>query len=218
MIEEMKPDIIGLTEVWMKEHYSIKGFHPAFRHDREESRKGGGIMLFVRENLVVSECTELNAESFEEALWVTVKMARAENMLIGICYRSPNSTRENNEKLIDLLQHRNVVKNRNVLIMGDFNFSSICWEDGVVDGLEDCEAARFFDVTQNAFLYQHVNTDTRYREGHTPSRLDLVFTSREYLVNELEPSHPLGKSDHIVLTWKCVYKQTIDHARIGKKR
>ena len=39
MIDEKRPGIIGLTEVWMKEHYSLPGYHLAFRHDRDVEKR-----------------------------------------------------------------------------------------------------------------------------------------------------------------------------------
>ena len=99
MIDEKRPDIIGLTEVWMKEHYSLQDYHPAFRHDRDAETKGGGVMLFVKEDLYVTECTEINEMRFDEAIWCVIHLSRAEKLLVGLCYRSPNSAKENNEKL-----------------------------------------------------------------------------------------------------------------------
>ena len=34
-------DIIGLTEVWQKEVFVIKVYHPAFRKDRPDNQVGG---------------------------------------------------------------------------------------------------------------------------------------------------------------------------------
>ena len=214
LIDEKKPDIIGLTEVWMKEQYSIKGYHPAFRHDRKE-QKGGGVMLLVRDSYKVTECRELNETGFEEAIWCIIHLSRVAKLLVGVCYRSPSSSKINNEKLISMLRQTAAVNVGNVLIMGDFNYPHIHWEEGYADGPEDGDAANFYEVTQDLFLYQHVNFETRFREGFSPSRLDLVFSDKEYLVDGLKTSHPLGKSDHVVLTWRCIYDQ--EQATKGKE-
>ena len=87
-----------------------------------------------------------------------------------------------------------------------FNYPQINWPKGFVGGADESEPAQFYDTTQNALLHQHVDFDTRYRDGCASSLLDLVFTNREYLVDEVEANQPLGKSDHVVLMWKCVYK------------
>ena len=207
VVTEEEPDIIGLTETWMKEAYSIKGYHPVIRHDRDRDQKGGGVMLFIHENLQVTECMELNGAGFEESVWCIIHLSSTEKLLVGVCYRSPNSSKENNEELNLLLNCTQRIQAKNVLIMGDFNYPHIQWEDGYVEGPENSDSSRFFDVTQSLFLYQHVSCDTRFRDGCSPSRLDLIFTNREYLVDGMQCRQPIGKSDHAVLTWKCVYQQ-----------
>ena len=50
-----------------------------------------------------------------------------------------------------------------------------------------------------------------------PSRLDLVFTSEETMIDEVISSSPLGKSDHVVLTWK-LYSGTDSGCGKGKTK
>ena len=40
-IKEYQPHIIGLTEVWIKEQFSIEGYHPAIHKHRANDRIGG---------------------------------------------------------------------------------------------------------------------------------------------------------------------------------
>ena len=47
-IDRFKPDIVGITEVWMKEVLVVQGYHPAFPHDKEESKKGGRVLPLVK--------------------------------------------------------------------------------------------------------------------------------------------------------------------------
>ena len=84
------------------------------------------------------------------------------------------------------------------------NYGSIDWTTGSVSGPEGNDAARFYDATQDLFLCQHVESPTRYRHGCVPSVLDLVFTSNEYDIDEVRYFEPLGKSDHVVLSWEMV--------------
>ena len=86
--------------------------------------------------------------------------------------------------------------------MGDFNYGKIHWENGTVEGPDDSEQAKFLEATYDALLYQHVTFPTRYREPCIPSRLDLVFTKEEGMIDEVIANDPLGKSDHLVLTWE----------------
>ena len=138
LVAEEEPDVIGLTEVWMKEVYSIKGYHPVIRHDRADDQKGGGVMLFIRETLEISECKELNSTGYEEAVWCMIHLSRVEKLLVGVIYRSPNSSKANNEKMNLILESAHLVNcTGNMLIMGDFNYPRINWDDGYVDGSEN---------------------------------------------------------------------------------
>lgn len=60
---------------------------------------------------------------------------------------------------------------------------------------------KFFDLTHDLFLYQHVEEFTRFRLDQEPSLLDLVFTNEETMVDNIEFSSPIGKSDHVSITW-----------------
>jgi len=51
-------------------------------------------------------------------------------------------------------------------------------------------------------LFQHVHEFTRFRNGQQPSCLDYVFTSEDNVLQDLQYQSPLGKNDHVVLTWK----------------
>jgi len=59
----------------------------------------------------------------------------------------------------------------------------------------------FFEKTQDLFLVQNIFSETRYRHGDVPSRLDYVFTDEEGLINDVDYLSPLGKSDHVILSW-----------------
>jgi len=48
-------------------------------------------------------CLEVDT-GFEEALWCKIKLKK-DYLLVGVCYRSPNSTDSNNQSLLDMLDH-----------------------------------------------------------------------------------------------------------------
>ena len=84
-IDDFKPDIVGITEVWMKEKLIIQGYHPAFRYDRDEGRRGGGVLLLVKDCHVVVECTDFHGGDFEESVWCIIKTSDSAKLLVGIC-------------------------------------------------------------------------------------------------------------------------------------
>ena len=63
-IDEIKPDIIGITEVWQKEDIVIPGYHQAMRKDRKSKRRrcvdhGEGMLEDAR------VCVEMNRAGHE---------------------------------------------------------------------------------------------------------------------------------------------------------
>ena len=58
--------------------------------DRSKLR-GGGLILYINEELTKCE--------FEESLWCNIELDR-QRLLVGLCYRNPISTADNNEKLL----------------------------------------------------------------------------------------------------------------------
>ena len=51
---------------------------------------------------------------------------------------------------------------------------------------------------------------TRFRDGQTPSILDWILTDDPDIVDELTYEKPIGKSDHVCLSWDMSFdKQQI---------
>ena len=51
------------------------------------------------------------------------------------------------------------------------------------------------------FLSQHVNFPTRVREGQVPSLLDLVLINDKKIISGITSFPPLGKSDHVTISF-----------------
>ena len=139
---------------------------------------------------------------FNESCWVRLKLKGTDSLLIGNIYRSPSSTKENNLKLLELLRLTSQEKDSHMLVVGDFNYGSVNWELlQSSEGINSCSST-FVECIKDLFLYQHVESDTRFREGQAPSRLDLVFTNEKEMVSDLEGLPPIGASDHSCLQFK----------------
>ena len=66
----------------------------------------------------------------------------------------------------------------------------------------DKESELFYDNINEKLLVQHINVNTRYKLENCPSKLDLIFTNEEDMVEDIKCLAPLGKSDHIGLYFK----------------
>ena len=90
-----------------------------------------------------------------------------------------------------------------LLVVGDFNLPQIDWSAAYCTALDSHHAAHgFLNAIQDCPLFQHVSFPTRYRDGEVPSLLDLVFSNEEGMVTDLKHLPNLGRSDHIVLSFR----------------
>jgi hypothetical protein len=203
ILNEKKPDIFALTETWLSEsidnsEISVKDYQ-LFRLDRNSQTKGGGLLLYINSCIPAVQITDSTYQNCRpETLWVTIKQKNAKPLLIGLIYRPPNQGASLDDKIIDQL--RCMVAKSDVMIVGDFNAPSIDWE------LLSTASSNLFDnnllnFTLDMFLVQHVDFNTRFRDGQQPSCLDLIFTKDEESLQNLQSSAPLGLSDHVLLSW-----------------
>ena len=90
---------------------------------------------------------------------------------------------------------------RNVVLMGDFNYSEIDWERGVSRLGDNHKSGQFLHTVQDCLLTQHVKHPTRHREGQNSTRDDLILTCDPDAVGEITHLPGLGLSDHDILSF-----------------
>lgn len=166
-----------------------------------EKDTGRGLLLYINKEFNWSE--RQKETNFEEILFVQIKLNNNDKLLIGIIYRSPSERSiEHNSELRKLLLETSNKGFTHILIMGDFNYPDIDWENyNSRRDKTDSPEYKFVDTVQDCFLFQHINKPTRWRGTQTPNILDLILTNEEQMVNNMEYSSPLGKSDHCMLTF-----------------
>ena len=213
VLDIWKPKIIGITESWcddsiLDSELSLEGY--TLHREDKKSGKVGGVLLYIHNDLQAVRCKELSCTDFESSIWCEVKLNNKDTLLVGVVYRSPNSPDKNNHELLEQLKKTDKVNASHKLIMGDFNFKEIDWDALQVHASDNHPAKAFFDVTQDLYLVQHVNFPTRHREGQKSSRLDLVFTNEEFMVENIRGIAPLGKSDHVGVVWTFICSSGIE--------
>lgn len=139
-----------------------------------------------------------------EQVWVSVKLARQDRLLVGCFYRSPQSIPENDKLLNESIIRSTTMGYSHILLVGDFNHPHIDWtEEGALHA-GDQKGRTFVETIQDSYLYQHVLHPTRVRYTQLPSLLDQVFSNEKNMVTNLKHLAPLGNSDHCVLTFKFI--------------
>ena len=187
MVEDNDPHIIGITESWATPDISdaeigMTGY-VMFRKDRI-GRRGGGIILYIKESIQAYEIKLEKEAECEEAVWCNI-VTRNSTLTVGLVYRSPNISTYENEKIQNAIKE---VSKRDCIIMGGFNHGRIQWKYVQSTGIED---QKFFNLVQNSFLTQHVLEPTRGENV-----LDIVLSSQKECIDNVMICEPLGCSDH----------------------
>jgi len=71
----------------------------------------------------------------------------------------------------------------------------------------------FLDTFQDLFLFQHIYEPTRYHGDQTPHVLDLIFTNKENMIDNIQFHPGLANSDHVCMFFDLsCYTPTNDDA------
>ena len=112
-------------------------------HKDRSTGMGGGVLLYIHESLLATPVLSLNNVGFDDSVWCSLPLGGCGNMLIGLVYRSPNSSDINNDKLLHLLQGFSYMHPHTyLLLMGDIDWCNIS-----VYGSGDSLTTKFFDIT-----------------------------------------------------------------------
>ena len=217
MISAENPDIILITEVIPKAQknpiyeaqMNVSGYEKYVNFNFTDSDLGAsgnrGVAIYVKDDLRADE-VKLQT-SYDDHLWIEVKLRNNDVLLCGCIYRSPSreTTKETTAKVCDIIREAVELNKDRLLICGDFNYPEIDWEN---DYVKTETVKPFIETLQECHLYQHVCNTTRHRTGQEPSLLDLILTTEEGMVHDLVHNPGLGDSDHETLAFNLnCYKE-----------
>ena len=137
-----------------------------FRKDRM-GRRGGGVLIYIKETIPAYEVQLQEEADSNEIIWCKLVTGHT-TVTIGIVYRCPNITKQNNETIHNATSE---VSKGDCIIMGDFNHGNIKWDTLQWTGVED---QKLLCLVQDNFLTQHVFEPTR-----TGRALDIVLSSQK---------------------------------------
>ena len=128
-------------------------------------------------------------------------------------HRSPNSSSENNKLLTQLILNTSLIGGK-LLILGDFNFPTIHWDNLSTPHLSNHCPSEFIAATQDALLFQYVQSPTHTRPNQKPTLVDLIFSQEDQTITNMTTRAPLGKSHHKVLR----FHYTVDNNLKDERR
>jgi hypothetical protein len=129
-----------------------------------------------------------------ELIWCKIvnRTDKSAEIVVGVYYKKPAAEVKEIEELVKVLQ---MAAKGEVLIMGDFNYPGINWETYESNN----HGQAFQDLVVENFLIQYVQEPTRINNV-----LDLVSSSNDEMVGNLEVKEHLGNSDHNTIYWDLI--------------
>lgn len=215
IVKRKKPHLVAMCEIKSKfgkkrqlHEYELSDYK-VVSHVNTDSERGRGIVILshssINHLIVDIECPV----TFEETCIIEVRLSGNDMLAFACIYRSPSNndrSKDNNDSLNGLLKTLSSDrKYTHKCFVGDFNFPTINWENWTTPHVEESKEERFLDSLRDSFLFQNVSEPTRCRGMDDPSLIDLILTSEDNQITDLEYVSPLGKSDHSVLVFnfKC---------------
>ena len=113
-------------------------------------RRGGGVILYIKESIQAYEIKLEKEAECEEAVWCNIVTGNS-TLTVGLVYRSPNISMEENEKIHNAIKE---VSKRDCIIMGDFNHVNLCFS-----GLLCQPCVPVFQWTAVSTVYACVSVD-----------------------------------------------------------
>ena len=111
--------------------FGLKGY-VMFTKDRM-GRRGGGVLLYVKETMPAYEVQLQEEADGNEAIWCKLVTGHT-TVTIGVVYRYPNITKQNNETTHNAISE---VSKGDCKIIDDFNHGDIKWDTLQCTGVED---------------------------------------------------------------------------------
>ena len=192
-------DIITLSETWLNKdiddnEIELPGYSIT-RRDRSE-RTGGGVMIYIRENLVFNERNDLHNSN--EAIWIQVNRTRCKPLIIGCVYRPPNQQVDKfledfNNSLAGIESHFDKI------ILGDFN---IDYSSKKGSNANQSDRRKLKGIADLHDMKQIIDLPTRIAEN-SESQIDLIFTDNVHKIIDFGVKD-FGISDHSMVY--CVFK------------
>ena len=187
-------DIISISETFLNENSSvnlkIEGFHEIIRRDRPTF--GGGIAIYIRENIVFKRKIQYDDRHLE-ILWLELNTIEGK-MLICTAYRPPNYVEfwEHLERNIETVKANENTKY--ILIMGDLNAD-----------FSDVNGDHLLNLCAVQNLTCHISEPTRI----TPTSqtcLDQIISNMPNFVTSTSITPPLSTNDHCTVSINLDFK------------
>ena len=172
---------------------------------------GRGACLYISKEFEVIQRYEEHENIFSPSIFCKIKTKSGEMLTIGVIYRSPNSSKQENENFI--MQLNKVCEKFNTIgqklvLMGDFNCPEINWSEETCNKPSNHIAAKLLDNIHLNYLTQFVDRPTHHRAMQNSTLIDLILSNDPEIVRHIKHFPPFGKSHHSALCFSLGLKSS----------
>ena len=150
-----------LDETFPERAFMIPGYKKPFRKDRNSH--GGGIMVFIRDDIPSREVPKIQGFSDLEGIFVEINLRKSKWLLFAT-YKPPSFSKNNYFSLVNKALDAYGSKFENIILMGDLNTTND--DENLVEFLEDRELSNL------------VHFPTCFMSETNPSTIDLIITNK----------------------------------------
>ena len=190
-----KYDIICLTETNLPHanvsSLDITGYQKLMTRNRTD-RQGGGVGVYAADHIGATRATNIEMPGIE-LMWVNITLG-GNKLLLGVCYRPPNSPADFWVKLQDSLDLAKQTGYRDILLAGDFNADIGSREGNMLK----------YTASSNSMVL-HVNKPTRITKNKS-SVLDQFISNCPRIVSDVDTLTPISTCDHSPIVAKLTFK------------
>ena len=124
-------DILCLTETWCSDqafsansNFELSNYD-AIHYERKTNKKGGGIVIYIKTNLIYKVRNELSiSNSDSEVLTIEIINNKSKNYMITCCYRPPRGNSKTHSEFLEKI-YRFSNSKKGLFILGDFNLIAL---------------------------------------------------------------------------------------------
>ena len=202
-------DIIGITETWINTEvrdylaeYALQGYS-LFNNERKD-KTGGGVLMYVKTILGPTLITNTEIKNID-SVYVQIKTKSHDKLTLALTYRPPAQSSVTDAKLYD--QIADISCQGDAVFFGDFNLPVTKWGGT----LTSHTGIGLYRNLQESSLCQLVENPTR-----GANILDLLFTTDDNLINNVEVGEEFSSSDHRIVTFELKFNSDNENSSFEK--
>ena len=148
------PDVLVVSETWFKSESTVNLPNYSSYHVCRPSGRGGGISIFVRDNLQSSAIDSLSYQNATIEITTTTIILHGQKIIILGVYRPHSDSIENFTATMNDILNSPLLASRNVVLTGDLNLNLL--------NIDQADIGQFVHLMQSFHYLPRISKPTRF--------------------------------------------------------